>query len=527
MTASAPTSVVVRMYRELLGDCFLIRLSGESGETSHILIDCGLLQGVKGAKERLTAIAEDIEKTTRGKVDLLVVTHEHWDHMGGFSLAKDILLDPDRIAYDNVWMAWTENPADDQANELRQGLTDRKTALAQVSMALEGSDKLDKLTEDLSKFIGPVETSSSGLGIAPQGRLTGGRVMDEIKKAAKTQPPQFLEPGNVVDTPGKLSMPAAVLGPPRSLALLKKDLPSQGADRETYFGEQLLKFSLLGADSDVDEGTAGTGKVETKSPFRNDFCVRFDDKSKAEAKWATRKPGSTERWLFDHYFAAIDDSTRAQSYRRIDGEWTLAASSLALKLDSDTNNTSLVLAFRLPDDSFLLFAADAQVGNWLSWHDQTYRFGDQDLTAADILGRTRLYKVGHHGSHNATLRAKGLELMVRPDLVSMISTIEDVAKEQGTKGWEMPDPDVKKPLLERCGGRVIRGDRLWSADDDTASYRPQSDFGLDESSALYVELTVYERPKTSKAKEARNGQSVQPRQRQAARRKDPAPANLR
>ena len=222
MTAAAPTSVIVRMYRELLGDCFLIRLSGESGETSHILIDCGLLQGVKGAKERLTAIAEDIEKTTRGKVDLLVVTHEHWDHMGGFSLAKDILLDPDRIAYDNVWMAWTENPTDDQANELRQGLTDRKTALAQVSMALEGSDKLDKLTEDLSKFIGPVETSSSGLGIAPQGRLTGGRVMDEIKKAAKTQPPQFLEPGNVVDTPGKLSMPAAVLGPPRAGALHHK-----------------------------------------------------------------------------------------------------------------------------------------------------------------------------------------------------------------------------------------------------------------------------------------------------------------
>jgi hypothetical protein len=33
------------------------------------------------------------------------------------------------------------------------------------------------------------------------------------------------------------------------------------------------------------------------------------------------------------------------------------------------------------------------------------------VKAEDLLERTVLYKVGHHASHNATLRQKGLELM--------------------------------------------------------------------------------------------------------------------
>ena len=46
------------------------------------------------------------------------------------------------------------------------------------------------------------------------------------------------------------------------------------------------------------------------------------------------------------------------------------AGRLALQLDSDTNNTSLVLAIELiASGRVLLFPGDAQVGNWLSWHE--------------------------------------------------------------------------------------------------------------------------------------------------------------
>jgi hypothetical protein len=61
-----------------------------------------------------------------------------------------------------------------------------------------------------------------------------------------------------------------------------------------------------------------------------------------------------------------------------------------------------VLAFELgKGGKVLLFAADAQRGNWISWKD-----GDQTITATDLLDRTVVYKVGHHGSHNATLNGK-------------------------------------------------------------------------------------------------------------------------
>jgi hypothetical protein len=76
-----------------------------------------------------------------------------------------------------------------------------------------------------------------------------------------------------------------------------------------------------------------------------------------------------------------------------------------------TNNTSLVLAIDLGTEGVLLFAADAQVGNWLSWVDCSWDVAGNKVSGEDLLIRTVFYKVGHHGSRNATLAAKGLELM--------------------------------------------------------------------------------------------------------------------
>jgi len=126
---------------------------------------------------------------------------------------------------------------------------------------------------------------------------------------------------------------------------------------------------------------------------------------------------------------------KAAAYRRIDSEWTASAESLALKMDFDTNNTSLALAFELPDDQVLLFPGDAQVGNWLSWRDQTYApevaDGRVPVTIDDLLRRVTFYKVGHHASHNATLRQFGFEKMTDPRLTAAIPVAEAVAAIQG------------------------------------------------------------------------------------------------
>ena len=54
------------------------------------------------------------------------------------------------------------------------------------------------------------------------------------------------------------------------------------------------------------------------------------------------------------------------AWRRIDGDWLQSAGSLALQLDSLTNNTSLAFAIeRISDGKVLLFPADGQLGHWL------------------------------------------------------------------------------------------------------------------------------------------------------------------
>ena len=80
-----PENVKVRMYRQGLGDCFLISLPRDGGVPFFILIDCGVILGTADPVKKMTAVVDDIAAATAGHIDLLVATHEHWDHLSGFS----------------------------------------------------------------------------------------------------------------------------------------------------------------------------------------------------------------------------------------------------------------------------------------------------------------------------------------------------------------------------------------------------------------------------------------------------------
>jgi hypothetical protein len=155
-----------------------------------------------------------------------------------------------------------------------------------------------------------------------------------------------------------------------------------------------------------------------------------------------------------------------------------------LQLDSITNNTSLAFAIeRISDGKVLLFPADAQLGHWLSWHDEDPKWTVPDrrgsVTAADLLRETVFYKVGHHASHNATAKDKGLEMMTRKnELVAFIPVDRQVALKRNPQGsWQMPAVSLYRRLLEQCQGRVLRSDLGW-ADDAKNAANPDVEEGL-------------------------------------------------
>jgi hypothetical protein len=192
------------------------------------------------------------------------------------------------------------------------------------------------------------------------------------------------------------------------------------------------------------------------------------------------------------------DPKGEDSWRQIGDDWLDVTSDLALNLDSDTNNTSLVLAFELGkpgQGKVLLFAADAQVGNWLSWGGHSWKISNPgeaevQVTEADLMARTVLYKVGHHGSHNATLREAGLELMTGDNLAAMIPVDHTMAVK---KHWNMPFPELYERLEQKTRGRVMRIDSGLPTRQDAASLTDAEWQAFVQSTAqtdLYVEYQI-------------------------------------
>lgn len=520
-------AVTVRMYRRVLGDCFLITVGTgeERSERSHILIDCGILQGIRNGKSLMREIVEDIVETTEGEIDCLIVTHEHFDHIGGFQYARDIFENKLRIG--TLWFAWTEDPEDPKGRELQRrfGAAEQKMAALRMAIAPGGAGSSGQAAGDENGAGFPEDDENMALGLASfmvpsddAGALAAGAtrrgsqlIYDNLRQWARAGT-QYLEPGDVLETPtlngAAPALRAYVLGPPRADEFLFKGLPTPGA-KETYFGADgesnpqeaaaLSPFAPSyrwwintvppGSPDQPDEG--GRARREEAMTRAPDFVRThyLEDRAPCRFAGADRPPA--------HDCETDFVCRRWQEHRRIDNMLSLEQSALALRMDSNTNNSSLVIAFELPDQSTMVFAADAQVGNWLSWEEVRFRRKDDkapvEVTTAQLLGRARLYKVGHHGSHNATLAAKGLELMTSGKLVAMIPTVEAIALQQGRKGWLMPNPETYRAIARQTRGRILRGDL-----DLAATHRDIADKYPDEIRSGEIDLDTTFTPTTER-----------------------------
>lgn len=476
-------NVSIRMYRQGLGDCFLLTFPTSDPKRSYyMLIDCGVVMGHKKERNGIVSpsfkqLADDIKKTTGGTIDLLVVTHEHYDHVIGFGNADANAVFRTMTVKD-VWFAWTENPDDADATGLKERLKKTSNAL-RMAIGSASPEAMQPIASVLD-FMGAADGKVGGTAGA----------MNSVRALLKQGKPKYLDPGKL-DAPLTLpNVPGVriyVLGPPRNPARIKDLDPNVGqayltseppvASQGTLTQSRaflLAAQNACGADLSVDEKEL----LSLSFPFNENLRI-------------PREKAVKDRFFKTHYF----DAPR-EAWRRIDDEWLGVGEELALQLDNYTNNTSLALAIELTNSGkVLILAADAQVGNWLSWGDLEWTLKDgtsgKKIKVGDLLKRTALYKVGHHGSSNASLKPF-VDQMSSPDLVSMLSVDTQDAH---SVGWaNMP----WTRLLKQLSGQGANNRRVIIQMDQYPTKKPAGMKDADwkafqarfQENELYMQYTV-------------------------------------
>jgi hypothetical protein len=430
------------MYRHGLGDCFLITIPRKAGAPFQMLIDCGVLARnaafISGMVEHLRETVRHDHPAGKARLDVVAATHEHKDHVSGFNQARSLFNDD--FEFGSVWLAWTENLTVKEVQKIKDAKKKAADTLrAALASPLGLSPSLAGVA-DLLAFSEADDTSGSG---------TVAQAMEYLKLRGKDCGDlQFLKPGQApLELDGVDGVRVYVLGPPLDPLLLKASEVTEKmkSDGTIYHlaatGDAGMDALAAAIPSTGDAGDAS----ERFFPFARQHRI-----DRSSIHFPSIQPFTSA--TYDH---------PQQSWRRIDDDWMRGFGQLALDLDSDTNNTSLVLALEfIPTGEVLLFVGDAQAGNWKSWEKVSFQIPGRvsPLPAQDLLKRTVFYKVGHHCSHNATLRNGGLELMTREDLVAFIPLDQQTASKQGKTGWEMPAPPLYAALKEKANRRVVISD---------------------------------------------------------------------
>jgi beta-lactamase superfamily II metal-dependent hydrolase len=413
------TGLRIRMYRVGFGDFFLLSVPTPKAPKpfGHILIDCGVHAVDLGSIEEAVA---QMAVDCGNELALVIMTHRHADHISGFGKCAAAFGE---IKVDRVWMPWFEDPTNETAKKVQKNLTAMASQLA-FRLAARGSS--DPHVNMVNNITG---------GMAASGVSANQKALDVLHKGFKDpQPvPGYYRAGDPPNLPQDLidaGFSAQILGPPGDLSLITQ---------MTNVNDQYL----TGAAAPEDDKTA-----KTSPKALNTFPKAF--KSDAGAY-----PASAFRFFGSDKVKALIDNVQPD---------VLAAQAQAA--DKTLNNQSLVILFSFKGKN-LLFVGDAQWGNWENflYGGAFGTAGHTQMTkqATDILNSIDFYKVGHHGSRNATPK-DAVAGMMRLGCACMCSTQLDAYN-------EVPREPLMQALSKQMDGKLARSDQIAASDDKPADPR--------------------------------------------------------
>lgn len=374
--------ITVRMYRVGFGDCFLITLATAAGP-QHILVDCGVHNRgniVVNGTSLLEKAFQNICEVTGRKLAVVVATHAHQDHISGFGKFAAQFA---QFSIGEVWMPWTEDRNDQQAQRWR---TKKAALLGQL--------------QDHFAALGAAATPAAVAAVANMS--VDQRALDGLHSGFGTGATiRFLKAGDALQSIASLpGLSVQVLGPPQDQQLLSRMNPPAGQSYLRLNGDEVVRMNSI-------------------RPFIQRWRVTPEE---MPADWPVIQPSDIEE-------------LHLRASGSLDG--------LAFALDQVVNNTSIVGLFTYRSHH-LLFAGDAQWGNWDAWLSQP--------NSCEILRRICFYKVAHHGSANATPKS-ALEAMTTGQVAAMIST-------QNSPWPSIPRVPLVDALDRQTKRRFVRSDSL-------------------------------------------------------------------
>lgn len=346
-----PNQVSVNMYDVGFGDCFLLTFTYADDEKRHVVIDCG---STSKKKDHMSRVVNQLIDDCEGRVVGVVATHRHKDHISAFGL-KDIGEKLAKLNPDVVIQPWTEHP--DAKKAALKAPSVFTSAAANHMLGLDAAQKFALRLIDNPNRLLAAETPQTKRYLTKIAKLS------IPNKKAILQLTEMGKKHAYVHAGGKSGLErllpgvrVTVLGPPTLKQ--SKDIRSQ----TTWDPDEFWKLYDVLSAKNVSNITTARGKSKLFSHVQTDTISR----SPSYVKWVIEKLNTIQQHSVQRIVRALDNAL---------------------------NNTSVILLFEVGNKA-LLFSGDAQLENW------QYALGQSSMK--NKLKKTAVYKVGHHGSTNAT-----------------------------------------------------------------------------------------------------------------------------